>query len=360
MSLYERLGLSKEADSQEIRKAYLKLSRSQHPDKGGDEDKFKRLQEAYEILSDDDKRSFYDQTGQIPGSEVQGPGHGMSGMHGMPFQFPFDIGAMFSGMFPGGHGHGHGQGQTQTKRQKGPPKIHEFGLTLKDFFYGKRVQMKFERQKFCTQCHGEGAEQFENCNSCRGNGFREEIRMLGPGMQVMARSPCGSCSSSGRQPVKPCSKCNGVKFTKQEKVLNVTIEPGAKPGDVMNFPKECSDNHDYLEPGDVHIVLREADESGNFMRMEDDLSITCDITLVEGLIGTQKVLQGHPAHPGGLTITVPPGTIRADVVTIAGEGMPCVGNTTRGNLMVNITMDVTNAEKDLLIKNHEALKALLR
>jgi DnaJ family protein A protein 2 len=351
MSLYERLGLSKGASSQEIRKAYLNLSRTEHPDKGGNEEKFKKLQEAYEILSDDEKRGFYDQTGQIPGEEVSRGG----GMPGMPFNFPFDIGAMFGGMFPGSQG----RPQTRVKRQKAPPKVHDFGLTLNDFFYGKKVQMKFERQKFCTQCRGEGAEQFESCNSCRGNGYREEILNIGPGMQAMARSPCGACSGGGRQPVRPCSKCHGSKFSTHEKILNVSIDPGAKPGDVIKFEKECSDHHDYEEAGDVHIVLREGDESSNFIRLDNDLSTICSISLAEGLLGTERVLQGHPAHPNGLRVVIPEGTMRADLITIKGEGMPRAGTTGRGNLQISITMDITKADKEMLVKHHDTLKNLL-
>jgi DnaJ-class molecular chaperone len=354
MSLYERLGLSKGSSAQEIRKAYLNLSRTQHPDKGGSEEKFKKLQEAYEILSDDSKRNFYDQTGQIPGEEVANGGQG-----GMPFPFQFDIGAMFGGMFPGSRG--GGGPQVRTKRPKAPPKIHEFGLTLKDFFYGKKIQMKFERQKFCTQCRGEGAEHFESCNSCRGNGFREEIMMIGPGMQAMSRSPCGACNTKGRQPVKPCSKCHGAKFSTQEKMLEVVIKAGSKPGTIMKFENECSDHHDFEQPGDVHIILREADEPNSiFMRMGDDLSAVCNISFFEGLLGTERVLQGHPAHPDGIRITIPPGTIRADVVTLVGEGMPRSSNGERGNLLVTVSMDVSAQERDMLLKHRDTLRDLLR
>ena len=109
MSLYERLGLSNGADSQEIRRAYLKLSKTEHPDKGGDSERFKAIQQAYEVLSEDQSRSYYDQTGQIPGEqEQQQQHHGMP--QGMPFQFPFNMGnmeSMYGNMFNGGMHRAH-------------------------------------------------------------------------------------------------------------------------------------------------------------------------------------------------------------------------------------------------------------
>ena len=353
MSLYEDLGLSKGADSQEIRRAYLKLSKTEHPDKGGDEERFKKIQTAYEILSDDGKRGFYDQTGQIPGEEMQQPQS-----HGIPF--PFD---MFGGMFSGGFGGFPGMGgggpmRQQQKQQKAPPKIQEIGLTLHDFFFGKKIQLQFGRQKFCDQCKGEGAEFFDQCTTCAGSGIRKQIIMIGPGMQAMTQGPCGPCSGAGKIAKGQCTKCNGVKFVSQEKILHITIEPGMKPGDVMKFPGECSDQHEYEEAGDVHIVMRDAEEKTTVVRKGDDLATTVSVTLQELLLGTQKIVYGHPAHPIGLTVDIPAGVMRGDIVMIKGEGMPRNGTALRGNLLVTIAIELKDVEKDILKRNHAAIKAL--
>lgn len=341
-SLYEDLGIDRSADSQEIRRAYLKLSKTEHPDKGGDAERFKVIQNAYEVLSDEQKRAVYDQTGQIQGDEMQGqPG-------GMPFGFPFDIGAMFGGM--GGFPFGGGGGPTQ-RRQKGkkaPPKIHEINLTLRDFFYGKIIQLKFERQRFCEKCKGDGSDTTQSCSDCNGNGTVERHMMIGPGMHAISRGPCGPCGGSGKRSVGTCSKCRGSKFSNHEKILKIDIEPGMKPGETMIFQNECSDHPDYEEAGDVHIVLREADEPSAFNRMGDDLTFTVSICLKDCLLGCQKLLEGHPAHPKGVLVNIPPGTIRGDTVTISGEGMPCRGTAQRGNLQLIISMEVTGAEKELL------------
>lgn len=360
MSLYERLGVSKDADPQDIRRAYLKLSKTEHPDKGGSEEKFKSLQKAYEVLSDQNKRAFYDQTGHEDQESMQQQS-GMGG-GGMPFPFPFDIGSMFGNMFHGGGGpqpFGGGRPR-QSKQQKAPPKVHEIGLTLRDFYYGKKFQLKFERQKFCKQCNGEGAERFETCNNCRGAGYKETQVMFGPGMAAVTRGPCGPCSGNGKQPASPCSKCNGTKFTSHEKVLNIVIEPGMSSGEVMKFPNECSDQHEYEEPGDVHIVVQEVDEHNQLARMGDDLSTVAAITFTEAILGTKCTIHGHPAHPAGLVVDIPKGTLLGDTVLINGEGMLRKGTTQRGNLQITVSVSISAAEKEILSTHHDKLVSIFK
>ena len=346
-SLYEDLGVERGADPQEIRRAYLKLSKTEHPDKGGDAERFKVIQNAYEVLSDEQKRAVYDQTGQIQGDEQQGHPGG-----GMPFGFPFDIGAMFGGMgggfpFPG-MGGGGGGGQRRQKGKKAPPKIHEINLTLRDFFYGKTIQLKFERQRFCDKCSGEGTDTVQSCGECNGSGQVERHMMIGPGMHAVSRGPCGACVGAGKRGYGTCSKCRGAKFSNQEKILKIEIEPGMKPGETMTFANECSDHPDFEEAGDVHIVLREADETSPFSRIDNDLTITVAITLKDCLLGCQRTLDGHPAHPKGVIVNIPPGTIRGDTVVIAGEGVPLRSTVQRGNLQLIVSMEITGAEKEIL------------
>jgi DnaJ-class molecular chaperone len=358
MSLYEHLGLQKGADSGEIRRAYLRLSKTEHPDKGGSEERFKKIQEAYEILSDDEKKSFYDQTGQIPGQEQQMQGGGGGGF---PGGFPFDLGGLFGGMFGGGMpgmNFGGGQRPQQMRRPKGPPKIHEIGLTLHDLFYGKKSQLKFQRQKFCDGCKGQGSTSFSQCRSCNGTGVTETRVMFGPGIQAIQRGPCGPCSGDGKQPDGTCGSCSGMKFKMHEKILGITIEPGMKSGDVIEFHNECSDQHEYDTPGDVHIVIRENDDTLNLTRMGDDLSTVLNISLADAILGCQRSINGHPAHPGGLTVTIPQGTMRGDVVTITGEGMPRRGTTQRGNLQLTMIVDVNAKEKELLSKHNQLLRTV--
>jgi DnaJ family protein A protein 2 len=341
-SLYDDLGVERTADIKEIRKAYLKLSKTEHPDKGGNAERFKIIQNAYDVLSDDQKRSIYDQTGQIQGDEMQGqPG-------GVPFGFPFDLGAMFGGMGGFPFGGGAGPMQKKQKGKKAPPKIHEINLTLYDFFYGKSIQLKFAKQRFCDKCKGDGSDNLQTCIDCKGSGITEHHMMIGPGMHAVSRGPCNPCGGTGKRASGTCSKCRGTKFSNQEKILKIEIESGMKPGETMIFPNECSDHPDYEEAGDVHIILREADETSGFSRIGDDLTHTVGINLRDCILGCQKILEGHPAHPRGVIVNIPPGTVRGDTVTITGEGMPYRDTTRRGNLQLIISMDVTGAEKEVL------------
>jgi DnaJ family protein A protein 2 len=253
---------------------------------------------------------------------------------------------------------GGGPRRPQQKRPKAAPKIQEIGLTLHDYFFGKKIQLQFGRQKFCDQCRGEGAESFDQCTTCNGLGMRQQIIMIGPGMQAMTQGPCGPCAGEGKIAKGQCSKCKGSKFVSQEKILNITIEPGMKSGDVMKFPNECSDHHDYEEAGDVHIVMRDAEEKTTMVRKGDDLTTIIPVTLREVLLGTQKILYGHPAHPIGLKVDIPVGVMRGDIVVIKGEGMPRAGNATRGNLLLTIAIELKDAEKDVLKQHATELKAM--
>ena len=358
-SLYETLGVDRSADPGEIRKAYLKLSKTEHPDKGGDAERFKSISQAYETLSDEEKRNYYDQTGQIQGEEQGGGAH----PGGIPF--PFDLGAMFGGMGFGGGGPfggmpfgGGGGNAVKQKRPKAPPKSHEINLTLRDFFYGKTIQLKFERQRFCVQCKGNGAATTERCASCNGSGAQERHIMIGPGMHAVSRGPCDTCAGVGKKPSGTCSKCNGSKFSNHEKILSIDVQPGMNPGETITFQNECSDHPDYEQPGDVHIIMREADEHSSFTRIGDELSIVVNICLEESLLGCERILQGHPAHPRGLTVTIPPGTIRGDTLMIKGEGMPRRGTTQRGNLQMTISMELKQDEKEKIIKNADMIRKI--
>jgi len=356
--LYKVLGVEKGADKDDIRKAYFRLSKTHHPDKGGSEEDFKAVSRAYDVLSDEKKRQFYDMTG-----DVDGEGGGQQQQQGNPFGgghpfggggFPFDMGGMFGGMFGGGQ---QQQGPKQ-KRQKAPPKVHEVNLRLSDFYYGRTIQFQFERQKFCSGCKGEGCTSFVPCSTCQGRGIVEQQIMIGPGMAAINRMPCPPCRGEGRQNGAACGQCKGKKFTAQEKSLDVKIEPGMKVGEVLVFVKECSDNHDYHEAGDVHIVLNEADETTVFKREGTTLHTKMQLTLAECLLGTQRTLPGHPAHSDGLVVDIPPGVMSGTTHTVEGKGMPQRQSGGYGNLVCHITVVLTDSEKEKLRSQTTMIRSL--
>jgi DnaJ-class molecular chaperone len=346
-SLYDILGISRSADTAEIKKAYRKLVMVHHPDKGGDHEMIQKINRAYEVLSDERKRELYDQTGmEDPEAEMGGGGGGGGGM---PFPFPMDIPAFFGNMFGGGMP--DLRRQRSYRGDKAPPKISEMNISLHDFFHGKSILVEIQRQQFCPSCKGDGAESYESCGGCNGSGFTQKVVMMGPGMQGVMRGPCVVCSGKGKKVGRICKSCNGSKFHLQTKTLPVIIEPGMKPGEKIIFSKESSDDPEYTEAGDVYIILQEADEpDSEFKREEDDLIVKVQITLKQALLGCKKSVHGHPAHPTGFEFGIPVGIQNGGMVLIPGEGMPRRGKGERGHLRVYVQVITTAEEKAALLR----------
>lgn len=370
-NLYKILGVERDADKDEIRKAYKKLSMKHHPDKGGNEEDFKAVSKANDVLADDRKRQIYDATGSIEGEASSnempngfpGGGGGPFGNNpfgGNPFGgMPFDFGNMFNMFGQGGMGGGGGGGGPRVRKAKAPPKVHEIPLTLADFYHGRTIQIQFERQKFCGSCKGEGCKNFVQCGPCNGRGFHEQVIQIAPGMQAVQRGPCSNCSGEGRAPGPACPACKGKKFATHEKSLDVKIEPGMKVREVLVFEKECSDNHEYLEPGDVHIVLTEADDASHVFKREGiHLHLNVQFTLSECLLGCTRTFTGHPAHPEGLSISFPPGIMSGTMYTVEGKGMPCRPEGGHGNLLCAVRVSVTESEKEKLTSQSALIRGI--
>jgi len=364
MELYKVLGVDKSADPKEIKKAYYGLAKTHHPDKGGNEDEFKKIQRAFDVLSDPEKRNFYDQTGQVQdeqGGQPQGP----------PGGFPFDLGGMFGGMFGGGgpfgaHFGGGGGGQrpgppSANRRGKAPPKVHEIHLPLSDFYHGRSIVINFERQKFCPECNGDGYSYGPACDGCGGAGMQTVRMMMGPGMMVQTQQPCGACGGAGKKKGPQCNKCNGKCFFNQEKGLTVNIEAGMKPKERMAFYGECSDQQEYGEPGDVFIQLDEADEDIPWKRDGATLMANLTVNLTDSLLGSKKVIDKHPGFPEGCEVLIPAGSVNQQVITIKGAGMPVRGQPgQKGNALITLHVKIEAGELAGVQKNIEMLRAIFK
>lgn len=356
MELYDRLGVSKDADTNEIKKAFKKLAMTHHPDKGGDPEEFKKIQHAHEILTDENKRRMYDMTGSEDGEMPQGfPGGGPFG-GGMPFDMGDLFGGLFGGM-PGMPGMGGGRPPNRVKRPQGPPKTIEIPLTLKDFYYGKTLQVKFDRHKFCEACKGEGATSFQSCGTCKGAGVVRQIMQMGP-IHMVNEGPCRDCNGVGKKASGNCYVCSGKKTKAQEKTIEVKIEPGMKPGEVLIFEKECSDDPNYEQPGDVHFLLQEAAGDDGWIRKGDDLEIQLKMSFSESLLGCTKTLQGHPGFPNGLDIALQQGVQNGETAVYLEKGMPKKGGASKGALHCKIHISVTDKDRDILKRNEPLLKAM--
>lgn len=343
---YEALGVSKDADENEIKKAYKKLALKHHPDKGGDVEKFKEISAAAEVLCDPEKRKLYDKYGK-EGLEGQGGEH-----HSAE-----DIFSMF---FGGGRRRGP-QGP-----QKGEDIVHPLKLSLDDLYNGKTTRLAINRNKLCEECDGRGgkAGAEKSCNECQGRGMRVQLRQIGPGMVQQIQSVCNNCKGSGKvmDEKDKCKSCKGKKVYKDRKILEVVVEKGMKHGQKIRFAGEADEAPDTI-PGDVIFVVQEK-EHDVFKRKGSDLIMTMELELTEALCGYTKTI----THLDGrvLRIDTKPGQVTKPdgVRMISGEGMPYHGNPfTKGRLFIvfrvkfpaTLPMPMINSLKGILPKAPECM-----
>lgn len=376
--LYSVLGVSRDAEVSAIRTAYKQLAKEHHPDKGGDPEKFKEISQAHEILSDESKRRMYDMTGSTsdqggPG----GPGGPFSG--GMPFNMPDIFSQMFGGGMPGMSGMPGmpgmpgmsgmpgmpGQGGPGRKQVgKGPGKSQDLPLRISDYYHGRNLSIKFARQATCSTCKGSGATSTKPCDHCGGQGQVRQMVQMGP-IQMLSHGPCPPCHGKGQQNVGQCSGCQGKGMLAEEKTLEIKIEPGMASGNTIIFPGMCSAHPNYTESGDVTVVLREADEEGTastWSREGNRLKTSITVNLTEALLGTTKILRGHPGFPNGVPIEIPAGVQNMWAGTIPGLGMPIRGmplGTKFGEAYVIILVIPTADETMMLKANAAALKHIM-
>jgi DnaJ family protein A protein 2 len=346
MSLYERLEVSKTASAEEIKKAFYKLSKTTHPDKGGDAEAFKAINQAYEILSDPDKRAHYDMTGSM--DDRGGGGVDMAEMFGggggIPFGFGGDIGSMFGSMFGGMMG---GPPRMKRRSARGPDKSQDVPLTLADFYNGRTLPVKFQQQRGCGLCKASGALKTEPCSGCKGAGMKMFMRQIGPGMIQQGVSQCQDCGGEGKRIIQVCHECNGRKYKSQEKVLTAKVIPGMPVGEKVRFVGECSDSPDYETPGDVilNLVRAASDHEADLDWRGSDLHTTHSIEIADALLGFNATVKGHPTGKD-LTLHWKGGPLQHEMVLVAkGLGMPVKGRPGQfGDLFVHIDVSVSNGE----------------
>ena len=353
-NLYSVLGVSKNAETAEIRTAYKQLAKEHHPDKGGDPEKFKQLSEAHEVLSDESRRRMYDMTGSI---SEQGVGRPFDNDFPMPDIFSH----MFGGMFPGGPN--MGQNISGRKRDgKGPGKNQEIPLRLIDFYQGRNLSIKLGRQCFCKGCKGSGGTSTRTCEHCGGRGQVNQIAQMGP-IQVVSQSPCPPCSGKGQQVSGKCLTCGGRGMMHEEKTMDVKVEPGMLPGNTLIFPGMCSDHPSFTEAGDVTVILRESEEDNAdtalWSREGSRLKISVGLSLSEALLGTIKLVKGHPGYPNGVPIEIPVGVQNMWTGTFPGLGMPVRGTPRFGDAVITVLVSPTEAELVALKANGVAMKSFM-
>lgn len=354
-SLYDVLGVSKTATVTEIKKAYLKLARTHHPDKGGDSEKFKEIAQANEVLTDEVRRRRYDELGVMDDS-AGGPGGqgGQGGPGGFPFPFEMNVNLqdLFGGMFHGmGFGGGGGGGGPQRKGKKPSPTLQTVSVRLEQYYLGHRVELTIHRKSFCAGCDHTGAKNRETCRRCNGSGSATQVVQMGA-MVMHTTGPCIDCQGRGQKVLEACGLCAGSGFKNETRKLAVDIPAGARPQETFLFPEVCSDHPNFERPGDAHITLQEDPNDPaykTFRRTGDQfqhLETTVKVSLSEALLGTVVTLEGHPGYDEGLFIELPAGIFSGDVYVVDELGMPIVREKGKyGELRMRIEVSVSEEER---------------
>jgi len=349
MSLYESLEINRNASDDEIKKAFRKLSLIHHPDKGGDPEKFKVINHAYEVLSDSDRRRVYDQTG----SDQENAAPNMDGMGGMPFGMggfgmPFGMGGMHFNM------NGFGSQQRQ-KAPRGPDTTIDVNLSLSDFYKGCEAKININQQRNCSTCNGVGALKVELCNGCNGQGMKITIQQIAPGMIQQSMGTCPNCSGTGKRTLQSCNDCNGQKYKKVDKLLKALIKPGYPNNHKIRFSEEGSDSPDYEKPGDVVLNLIR-NGSNQFEWKGNNLHINHSVSMADALLGFNIIVKNHP-NGKDISLNWDGGSLQNDGILIGkGLGMPILNTSKYGDLIIHIK--ISNQIINWSLEQRNALKTV--
>jgi DnaJ family protein A protein 2 len=356
---YDILGVSPACTEQELKKAYKIGALKHHPDKNAHNpdaaEKFKDLSHAYEVLSDPQKRSIYDQYGE-EGLEGGAGGAGMNA-EDLFSQF-FGGGSAFGG---GGFGGMFGGGGMQ---QRGPPKArtihHVHKVSLEDIYRGKVSKLALQKSVICPKCDGRGGKEgaVKKCAGCDGHGMKTMMRQMGPMIQRF-QTVCPDCNGEGEiiREKDKCKGCNGKKTIVERKVLHVHVDRGVRTGHKIEFRGE-GDQTPGVQPGDVIFEIEQKPHP-RFQRKDDDLFFHAPIDLVTALAGGQIYIEHLDDR--WLAVEILPGEVIApgSIKMIRGQGMPSYRHHDCGNMYVQF--DVTFPEKNFTTDPaaFDALKAIL-
>lgn len=350
---YEILEVSKTATSEEIKKAYRKLAIKYHPDKNPDdkdaEEKFKEAAEAYEILSDPQKRSRYDQYGHagVGGASGGGFGGGMS-MDDIFAQF----GDIFGGHFGGFSGFGGFGGSSQQGRRvnRGSNLRVKVKLTLKEIATGVEKKIKVKKYVTCKHCKGSGAEDSNSvttCPTCKGTGMVTRIAQTILG-QMQTSSTCPTCGGEGKTITKKCAHCGGEGVIRDEEIISINIPAGVAEGMQLSVSGKGNAARRGGVNGDLLVVIEE-EPHPELLRDENDLIYNLLITFPTAALGGSVEV---PTIDGKVRVKIDAGTQPGKVLRLRNKGLPSVNGYGLGDLLVNVSVYVpeqlTSEEKKTL------------
>ena len=350
---YEILNVSKNASKEDIKKAYRQQALKYHPDKNpGDdsaEEKFKEAAEAYEVLSDDDKRARYDRFGH---AGMGGAGGGGFGGQGMTIEDIFSsFGDIFGDAFGGFGGFGGGRRSSRTVR-KGSNLRVKVNLTLQDIANGAEKKIKVNKYVSCSSCKGTGADggsSYSTCSTCNGNGqvTRVSNTFLG---QMQTVTSCPTCGGEGKIITNKCKKCYGEGIVKEEEVIPISIPAGVAEGMQMTVSGKGNAARRGGINGDLLVLIQE-EHHPELFRDGNDLLYNLHISIPQASLGAAVEI---PTVESKVKIKIEPGTQPGKILRLRNKGIPDVNGYSRGDLLVSINVwipkNLTKEEQKLIKK----------
>jgi molecular chaperone DnaJ len=347
-SLYDTLGVSKGASADEIKKAYRKLAREYHPDRNpgdaGAEEKFKEVQHAYDVLSDDEKRKAYDRFGSQNGRAGAG-----AGPQNVNFDFGDfnigDIGDLFGGLFSGG---GARTQQQRGRRQpvRGEDVEARVSISFEDSLAGVDVKVPVELTVACRECGGTGAEPGTApiiCPECNGRGVKSESQGL-----FALSQPCPRCRGNGTVIEQPCKRCKGSGRERRIKNYTVKIKPGVKDGTRIRLKNKGEAGANGGPAGDLVVNVQVA-ASPVYERRGDDLVVQAPVSYATAVLGGKVDV---PTPQGTVSLKIPSGSEDGKLIRIKGRGAPKLNGSGKGDVLARVRIQVpkrvNKKERELL------------
>ncbi|MCX7116234.1 MAG: molecular chaperone DnaJ [Gammaproteobacteria bacterium] len=339
---YALLGVSSDATDGEIKKAYRKLAMKHHPDRNpGDstaEDKFKDVQRAYDVLSDEKKRRAYDQFGHAGvDPSMQGGGPGAAG-----------FGDFFEDLFENIFTGGRGQGRGGSRGHSGADLQYQVVLTLEEVAFGKQIELRLPKHESCELCHGSGAKPGSKpvtCETCDGAG---QVRIQQGFFSI--QQPCHVCHGEGKTIKDPCSSCAGQGRVKKSKTLTVKIPAGVDHGDRVRLQGEGEAGFHGGPPGDLYVQVS-LKKHAIFERQGADLFCEVPIDFPTATLGGSVEV---PTLEGRVTLKIPAETQSGKVLRLRGKGIKSIRGSNSGDLMCRLSVEtpvnLSKEQKDLLLK----------
>ena len=347
---YEVLGVSKTASQDEIKSAFRKLAKKYHPDVSKEEnaaEKFKEVQEAYAVLSDESKRRQYDQYGHAAFTNASG---GFSGFDGFDFSGMEDIFCdLFGNMFGG-----RSSRSSSNRRQDGADLLYRMTISFDEAVHGTKRDIKVEVEDECDNCKGQGGFGSHTCPECKGTGTvtKQQSTMFG---SFLSRTTCSHCGGTGTSFDRICTDCHGKGRVTKPKTLTVTVPKGVDTGNRVRLSGKGEAGSNGGAAGDLYIEFTVKDDDF-FKRDGNDIYITVPLTITEAVLGCKKTI---PTIYGNVELSIPDGTKNNSKLRLRGKGIDSDVNGKKGDMYVitnvvipsKLTRDQKELFKELALTN---------